>query len=56
MPTTTRRPPPDLLSESERLLQLAAHQWARVRRLKEGLPEKPRPQLILIRGGKDDDA
>jgi hypothetical protein len=49
-------PPRDLLSE--RLQRLTAHQWAMVRRIKEGLPEKPRPQLVLIRGGKgkDDDA
>jgi hypothetical protein len=46
-------PPPDLLSE--RLQRLTAHQWAMVRRLKEGLPERPRPKLALIRGGKDDE-
>jgi hypothetical protein len=55
MPTTPS-PPLDLLSESLRLQRLAAHQWNRVRRIKEGLPERQRPQLVLIRGGKDDDA
>jgi hypothetical protein len=52
--STMPSPPPDLLSE--RLQRLAAHQWARVRRIKVGLPERPRPQFVLIRGGKDDDA
>jgi hypothetical protein len=41
---------------SERLQRLIEHQWDMARRLREGLPEKPRPQLVLIRGGKDDDA
>jgi hypothetical protein len=41
---------------SERLQRLAAHQWARVRRIEGALPEKPRPQFVLIRGEKDDDA
>jgi hypothetical protein len=50
---TMPSPPPDLLSE--RLRRLTEHQWAMVRRLKEGLPERPRPQLVLIRGGKDDE-
>jgi hypothetical protein len=37
----------------KRLRDLAAHQWERVERLGG---EKPRAQLVLIRGGKDDDA
>jgi hypothetical protein len=46
---------------TERLQRLAAHQWARVREIEEEdflYAQKlgPRPQLVLIRGGKDDNA
>jgi hypothetical protein len=37
----------------KRLRDLAAHQREQAERLGG---EKPRPQLVLIRGGKDDDA
>jgi hypothetical protein len=40
---------------SERLRRLTEHQQAMARRIKEwDLPT--RPELVLIRGGKDDDA